>query len=71
MNLITLIELVTMKENKKIKKELKCGFIRIKPDGDDYDEYIELGRVKNYIDKSKKKLTEESLIERVSKILYE
>ena len=34
----------------KIKKYLKCEFIRINPDGDDYDKYIELARVKNYTD---------------------
>ena len=31
----------------EIKEYLKCKFIIINPDGDDYDEYVELGRVKN------------------------
>ena len=44
-----------MKEKKKIKEYLQCKFIRINPDGDSYDEFVELGRIRNCIDKSKKK----------------
>ena len=40
-------------------------------DGDYYDYYVELSRVKNYIDKSKKKLTKESLICNLSRGLLE
>ena len=36
-----------------MKKYLKCKFIRIDPDRDNYNEFIELGRIKNCNDKSK------------------
>ena len=39
----------------EIKEYLKCKFIRINHDGDNYDEFVELGRIRNCIDKSKSK----------------
>ena len=45
------------KENKreeKIKKELECKFIRINPDGENYDIFVEIGKIKDYIVQSKK-----------------
>ena len=41
----------------EIKEYLKCKLIRINPGGDNCDEFIELGKVRNGIDKSKE-LTE-------------
>ena len=64
---------------KEIKEYLKYKFIRIDPDRDNYDEFVELGRMENCIDKSKerltkqsaKKLAKESLIDDLSKKLSE
>ena len=39
--------------DEEIKEYLKCKFIIINPDRDDYDKYVELGSVKNYTDKSR------------------
>ena len=40
------------KENEreeKIKKELGCKFIRINPDAENYDIFVEIGKIQNYI----------------------
>ena len=72
MNLIILVELVAMKESKKQRNILNVNLLELIPmDGDYYDYYVELSRVKNYIDKSKKKLTKESLICNLSRRLLE
>ena len=39
----------------KIKERLKCEFIRINPDKENFDEYIEFGKINTYIRKSTKK----------------
>ena len=55
------------------EKEYRDEFARINPDGKDYYEYVEFGRIINYINKSNEKLTKEStkksLIDNLSKIL--
>ena len=43
------------KENdreEKIKKELGCKFIRINPDAKNYDIFVEIGKIKDYIAES-------------------
>ena len=45
------------KENEreeKIKKELGCKFIRINPDAENYDIFVEIGKIQVYITKSNK-----------------
>ena len=55
------------------EKEYRDEFVRTNPDGKDYDEYVEFGRIISYINKSNEKLTKEStkksLIDNLSKIL--
>ena len=43
-----------IKRQKAIKKEIDCEFIRIDPDGKDFDIYVE---IYNHIKESKEKLT--------------
>ena len=45
---------------KTIEKEISCGFIRINPAKENFNIFAEIGKIKNYITKSTKKLTEES-----------
>ena len=45
------------KENEreeKIKKELECEFIRINPDAENYDIFVEIGKINDYIAQSNK-----------------
>ena len=49
-----------MKREEKIKKELGCKFIRISPDTENYDIFVEIGKIQNDIIKSTKKQTEKS-----------
>ena len=45
------------KENEreeKIKKELGCKFIRINPDAENYDIFVEIGKINDYIAQSNK-----------------
>ena len=56
------------KENekkKKIKKELGCKFIRINPDAKNYDIFVEIGKIKDYIAES----NEEAKIKEIKKKL--
>ena len=46
-----------MKEKKKQKKELGCKFVRINPDAENYDIFVEINKIQNYIIESTKKLT--------------
>ena len=49
------------KENEreeKIKKELGCKFIRINPDAENYDIFVEIGKIQVYITKSNKEKLE-------------
>ena len=38
-----------MKEKKKIKKKLGWKFIRINPDAENYDIFVEIGKINDYI----------------------
>ena len=45
------------KENEreeKIKKELGCKFIRINPDAENYDIFVEIGKINDYIAQTNK-----------------
>ena len=56
------------KENEreeKIKKELGCKFIRINPDAKNYDIFVEIGKIKDYIAES----NEEAKIKEIKKKL--
>ena len=65
------------KRGNDLKAYLNCKFIRINPDGEDFDMYVEIGRIYNGINTSSKKLTKEpieksskkSLIYKISKKL--
>ena len=54
-----------------IEKELGCKFIRIYPDAENYDIFVEIGKIHNHIIESTKKLTqkstEKSLFHKISK----
>ena len=58
-----------------IEEHLKCTFFRISPDKENFDIFLELGKIESYINESNKKLTEEStkksLIDDLSKRLSE
>ena len=45
---------------KTTEKEINCEFIRINPAKENFNIFVEIGKIKNYITKSTKKLTEES-----------
>ena len=47
-----------MKGQKKLEEHLQCTFFRINPDGENFDIFIELGKIESYISESNKKLTE-------------
>ena len=52
------------KENEreeKIKKEIGCKFIRTNPDAENYDIFIEIGKIQNRINESTKKLLTDDL----------
>ena len=42
------------------EKELNCEFTRINPDKENFDVFIEIGRIQNYIIKSNEKLAKQS-----------
>ena len=56
-----------------IEKELGCKFIRINPDAESYNIFVEIGKIQNHIIKSTKNLTKtstkKSLIDKISKRL--
>ena len=60
-----------IKRQVEIEKELDCEYIRIIPDGKDFDVYVEIGKIHNHIKESNKKLIKESLIDKISKRLSE
>ena len=49
-----------IERQKAIENELGCKFIKINPAKKDFNIFVEIGRIQNYIAKSTKKLTEES-----------
>ena len=54
------------KREKEIKEELDCEFIRINPSKECFNINIEFGRIHNHIIESSKKLTKESLRDKLS-----
>ena len=64
-----------IKQQKKLKEHLKYIFFRINPGKENFDIFVELGKIKSYISKSNKKLTDEStknsLIDYLSKRLLQ
>ena len=42
-----------------IEKELGCKFIRINPAKENFNNFVEIGKIQNYVTKSTKKITEE------------
>ena len=63
------------KRRKKLEERFRCTFDWINPDKENFDIFVELGKIESYISESNKKLTEEStkksLINDLSKILLE
>ena len=49
-----------IERKKAIENELGCEFIRINPAKENFDIFVEIGKIQNYITKSTKKLTEKS-----------
>ena len=49
-----------IKRQKAVEKELGCEFIRINPAKENFNIFVEIDKIQNYITKSTKKLTEES-----------
>ena len=49
-----------IERQKAIKEKLKCKFIRINPDAENYDIFVEISKIHNHIIKSTKKLTKKS-----------
>ena len=62
-----------IERQKAIENKLGCEFIRIDPAKIDFSIFVKIGKIKNYITKSTKKVTEEStkksLIDELSKKL--
>ena len=54
---------------KTIEKETGFTIIRINPDREDFDDFVEIGRIQNYIVKSTKKITKKSTINDVKELL--
>ena len=48
-----------IKRQKALEKELGCEFIRINPTKENFNIFVEIGKIQNYIVKSTKKLPEE------------
>ena len=58
------------KENEreeKIKKELGCKFIRINPDAENYDIFVEIGKIEGYIARSNKEAEIKKIKEKLEK----
>ena len=49
-----------IKQQKTIEKELDCEFIRINPAKENFNIFVEIGKIKSYITESAKELAEES-----------
>ena len=52
-----------------IEKEIGCEFIRINPPKEDFNIFVEIGKIQNYIIKSTKKITKNSTIKDVKELL--
>ena len=60
-----------IKSQKEIEKEFDFEFIRINPDGKDFDVYDKIDKIYNHIKELNEKLTKESLVDKISKRLSE
>ena len=64
-----------IQRQKALEKELDCEFIRINPAKENYDIFVEIGKIQNFLVEANKKLTEEltkkSLIDEISSKLLE
>ena len=49
-----------IQRKKAIENKLGCEFIRINPANENFNIFVEIGKIQNYIIRSTKKLTEES-----------
>ena len=49
-----------MERQKSIENEIGCEFIRINPAEENFNIFVKIGKIQNYITKSTKNLTEES-----------
>ena len=54
-----------------IEKELNCKFIRINPDKENFNVFVEISKIQNHITESTKKLTKTTVIDDVSSGLLE
>ena len=55
-----------IRRQKELEKELGCEFIRINPAKEDFNIFVEIGRIQNYIAMSIKNLTKKTLIDELS-----
>ena len=59
-----------IQRQKALEKELYCEFVRINPAKENFDIFIEIGRIQNFFVKANKKLidesTKKSLIDEIS-----
>ena len=55
-----------IRRQKALEKELGCEFIRINPAKEDFNIFVEIGRIQNYIAMSIKNLTKKTLIDELS-----
>ena len=51
-------KIIKWNRRKNKKKELGCKYIKINPDAENYDIFVEIDKIQNYIIESTKKLTE-------------
>ena len=49
-----------IQRKKALEKELDCEFTRINPAKENFDIFVEIGRIQNFVVEANKKLTEES-----------
>ena len=54
-------------QRKKTKKELGCKFIRINPDAENYDIFVEIGKIEGYIARSNKEAEIKKIKEKLEK----
>ena len=54
-----------IQRQKAIEEELGCKFIRINPDKEDFDIFIEIGRIQNHIIKSNKEIVIDDISDRL------
>ena len=52
-----------------MEKELNCKFIRINPNKENFDIFVEISKIQNHIKKSIKELRKETVTDDISKLL--